>query len=842
MLYYFLRMKSARLPIYIRPLRYDLLIHPNIGEFTFKGEETIELLVEKATNQITLHSVEMEIECLAAKKITYDEDSETVRLTLREPLKIGKYKLKLKFSGILSDKLKGFYRSRYEVNGQEKYLATTQFEATDARRAFPCFDEPSHKAVFDVTIIVPPGMTAISNTIESSISEHESGYRVVKFAPTPKMSTYLLAFIVGDFEFIEGKTKRGVAVRVFTTPGKKHQAKFALETTIRCLEFYEDFFNIPYPLPVMDLIAVPDFSAGAMENWGAVTYRETAILVDSDHSAAAHIQRVAIVIAHELAHQWFGNLVTMEWWTHLWLNEGFASYMEYLAVDNLFPEWDIWTQFVYLDLGSAMSLDSLENTHPIEVPINHPREITEIFDTVSYSKGASVIRMIADYLGQDNFRKGLESYLKTHKYGNAKTEDLWKALEKVSKKPVGRIMKNWTSKPGYPVIQVEGSKLIQSRFFSSKVSKEASKDKTVWMIPLSLTRENGVKNQLLIDKKTTTAKFDGDGWIKLNEHQTTMVRVQYSAELLKRLEKGVESLGAADRLGIISDAFSLARSGEGSAAEALEVLKGYKNEQDYTVWLEIASRLKELENLISDENFSAEFRVFAKDLFSSIAAKVGWQKVKGEKHTTVMLRALALNSFGGFGDEAVIKQAKKLFAALVKGETIEPDLRSVVYNLTAENGDLKEHAALLKLYKSAHLQEEKQRISRALSSFRQIELLEKTLDFSLTKDVRSQDSATFIGLTAMNPHGKKLAWEFIKKNWQEIFKRYQGEFMLARLIQTSSGLTSSKDAKDIKNFFAKHPTPEAAKSIAQTLEAIYSNDEWLKRDGAKIRTFLARQS
>ncbi|MBI2022577.1 hypothetical protein HYS97_01875, partial [Candidatus Daviesbacteria bacterium] len=420
--------KSVRLPAHIKPERYQLMLRPDLENFTFSGEETIELILEREAKEITLHSQEIEIESAEfihqgktnfASKITYQPEDETATFNFPKSLKKGKGELVLKFKGILNDKLRGFYRSRYSHEGQDKYLATTQFEATDARRAFPSFDEPSKKAIFDVTLMIPANTIAISNTIEKNVWEHESGYKVVEFEPTPKMSTYLLAFIVGDLEYIEGKTKRGVLVRVFTTPGKKEQGRFALNTAIKMLEFYEEYFKIPYPLPVSDLIAIPDFAAGAMENWGAVTYRETALLIDEANSSAVNRQRVAVVIAHELAHMWFGDLVTMEWWTHLWLNEGFASYIEYLAVDHVFPEFDIWTQFIHMDQGTALKLDSLENTHPIEVEVFHPSEISEIFDKVSYSKGASIIRMLAQFLGPKDFREGLRHYLKTHEYLNS---------------------------------------------------------------------------------------------------------------------------------------------------------------------------------------------------------------------------------------------------------------------------------------------------------------------------------------------------------------------------------------------------------------------------------------
>src|SRR3989338_2407982 len=385
-----MKKSSVRLSKNIIPVEYDIRLHPDLENFTFEGIETIHLSILQKTRIVTQHSKELEIETVKIgdvfAKISYNKKTETATFTFPKNISTGKIKLTLVFKGILNDKMRGFYRSKYAIKGKEYHMATTQFEATDARRAFPCFDEPAQKAIFHVSLIIPKGKTAISNTLPVSVEKHEAGYEVVKFSPTPKMSTYLLAFIIGNFEYIESKTKRGLRVRVFTTPGKKHQAGFALKCAIKTLDFYENYFDIKYPLPILDMIAIPDFASGAMENWGAITYRESALLVDENNSSVSNKQWVALVIAHELAHQWFGNLVTMEWWTHLWLNEGFASYIEYLAVDKLFPHWDIWTQFSTNELGIALRLDALLHTHPIEIPVHHPDEIGEIFDEVSYSK------------------------------------------------------------------------------------------------------------------------------------------------------------------------------------------------------------------------------------------------------------------------------------------------------------------------------------------------------------------------------------------------------------------------------------------------------------------------
>jgi len=621
--------KGVRLSKDIVPERYSIKLKPDLEKFTFEGEETISVQVAKSTRSVTLHSKELDIEIAEivekhrkffAKKISYNEKAETSTFYFNTSLRRGRTKLRIVFRGILNDKLRGFYRSQYEVVGEKRHMATTQFESTDARRAFPCFDEPAHKAIFEVTLMVPTHTFAISNTLPISEIEHEGGLREVKFSPTPKMSTYLLAFIVGEFEHIETYTKEGVLVRVFTTPGKKHQAEFALECASKILSFYNEYFDIPYPLPVLDLIAIPDFSAGAMENWGAITYRETALLIDHKNSSIASKQYVANVISHEIAHQWFGNLVTMEWWTHLWLNEGFASYVENLAVDNLFPGWNMWTQFAFFDLNRALSLDALRHTHPIEVEVHHPDEIAEIFDEVSYSKGASIIRMLADYLGEQDFRDGLRVYLKKHSYKNASTIHLWQAFEKVSGKPVARMMKNWTGRGGYPVIRIKevGKKLFlkQHRFLSNPKSAEEIKDKTLWSIPISIMSENGKARDLLLEKRQISIPVRAGGWLKVNVNEPGFFRTAYSPELMERLHGPLKSrkLSELDRLGLIRDAFSLSEGGVISTVETLKLADDYRDEDSYSVWVEFSMNLRKVYNLISDSSVSEDYRKFASDI------------------------------------------------------------------------------------------------------------------------------------------------------------------------------------------------------------------------------------
>ncbi len=893
--------KNVRLSKNVVPKEYDIQLKPDLENFTFEGIETITLDILKPTKTLTLHSKEIEIETAEVglpqgkifAKISYDEKSETATFTFPNPVRSREgsqrpstsngTRLTIVFKGVLNDKMRGFYRSKYNVGDKKYHMATTQFEATDARRAFPCFDEPAQKAVFHISLIVPKGKTAISNTLPISVAEHEAVYEIVKFSPTPIMSTYLLAFIIGDFEYIESKTKHGVQVRVFTTPGKKHQAKFALDCAVKTLDFYDDYFDIPYPLPILDMIAIPDFTAGAMENWGAITYRESALLVDEDHSSIGNKQWVALVIAHEIAHQWFGNLVTMQWWTHLWLNEGFASYIEYLAVDKIFPHWDIWTQFSTNDLGVALRLDSLLHTHPIEIPVHHPDEIGEIFDEVSYSKGASIIRMLADYLGEKDFRDGLRHYLKKHSYKNTETFHLWEAFEKVSKKPVEKMMRNWTSKPGYPVVKAEIKdnklKLSQERFFASPISAKKVKNprhggasKTTWQIPISVkspnssqayfleglaqrggaSRKNFSAEKYLYPIKSMPRKslgFDatakkvvsseGLNWLKINFGEAGFYRTAYSGELLEKLKMPVEKklLSARDRLGIIRDLFALAEAGTIPTTDALEFLPAYKNEDNYSVWLELASGLGRLEQILVKEKVKSKLDELILQLFSPLAGRLGWAPKRDEMHTDTLLRSLAISRAGRAGDEKIISEAKKKFAT----GKINPDIRGAVYSIVAKWGGEKEYLAFLEKYKKETLHEEKNRLGGALGDFSDVKLLAQTCEFALSKNVRPQDTISILSSVGANPAGRDIWLSFIQKNWKTLVQRYgEGGHTLQRLVKAISGSAEEKHFKSFKKFFATHEAPGAKRAILQVLERLEGNVAWLRRDGKIIEEFLEK--
>lgn len=829
------KIKNVRLGSSVVPLEYDIQLHPDLENFTFAGVETITLKILKPTKTLTLHSKEIDIETasVAVKKdkifakISYDEKSETATFVFPKAIPKGKIKITLTFKGILNDKMRGFYRSSYVYEGKVHNMATTQFEATDARRAFPCFDEPAHKAVFHVSLVVPKGKTAISNTLPISKIEHEAGFEVVKFAPSPKMSTYLLAFIVGDFEYIEKKSKRGVIVRVYTVPGKIHQAKFALETTVKCLDFYEEYFDIPYPLNTLDMIAIPDFSSLAMENWGAITFREIGLLIDEDKTSKASKELIAEVIAHELAHQWFGNLVTMEWWTDLWLNEGFASYIPYLVIDKLFPEWNIWERFATETQGIALRLDALANTHPIEVTVHHPDEIGEIFDAVSYSKGASVIRMLASYLGHNDFRDGLRYYLKKHSYKNTSTVHLWEAFEKVSKKPVENMMKNWTQKSGYPLIKVDvrNGELVleQNRFLMSPLSAKLNKEKTKWLVPISIIEE--------------------ENFIKINENETGFFRTAYSHDILQALREPImnKTLSCTDRLGIVRDLFALSEAGIVPTTEVLEFLSAYEDEDSYVVWAEISAGLAYMNQMIAKSNIKNDFDVFVCDLFTNIFTKVGLDKRDGEDHMTSLLRLVVLKRMVSHGNKGIIKELLKKYKDMEAGKKTDPDLRGLLYSVYAKEGGEKEYKKLIQKYKNETLHEEINRIGYALGSFEDKKILCEVTNFALSKDVRIQDTISMLSNIGANPLGRDVFMTCLKTNWQTFLNRYgDGGMALSYVVKGIGASPEKKHLHEYKKFFAKNPARSAERAVAQTIEKMEANVFYLSRELPNIKKFLKK--
>lgn len=687
------------LPQHLVPSHYDLELTPNLETFDFTCDEVIHVDVRETTKEVTLHSREIYLETVAfhgeggkevkAIEFNYNNKYHTVRIVFEEELAVGKGRVVIHYRGILNGDMAGFYRSSYsDIHGNKKIMASTQFEALDARRAFPCWDEPAAKATFTVTLIVAAHLTALSNMPEVSVT-HVAGtggktLKKVVFEKSPKMSTYLLAWAVGEFDFVQGVSKNGVAIRIFSPPGRAAQGNFALDVGIRSLDFYDDFFNVPYPLPKLDMLCVTEFAMGAMENWGLVTYRENALMIDDAKASPQSKQRVAIVVAHELAHQWFGNLVTMSWWDGLWLNEGFAAFMEHFCIDALFPEYKIWEQFTTDAFGAAQRLDGLKSSHPVIVPIKHAEEVEQVFDAISYCKGSTVVNMIAAILGKDKFREGLQNYMSRHAYGNTETIDLWNAWSEASGKNVADLMKTWTTVTGYPYLKVLEEvwsehevkiTLEQARFLSDG---SVSEEEHVWSIPLLFSTEGSVSSEAVIfDKKVQTfvvplGKTSGahKPWIKINAGQKALARVAHSKEMIHRLHPAIQAglVEPVDRAALLLDNYALAKAGLTPLEDVVEILRALENEQSSIVWSAIAGVLSGfyilLEQLYGENGAVFQRYVqFGKNLVVRALKHVGWDSKANESHTDKLLRATIIGLLDVFAwnDADVASEAKRRF-------------------------------------------------------------------------------------------------------------------------------------------------------------------------------------
>ena len=781
--------------------------------------------------------------------------SETVTLDFGRTLAQGPAQLEMRFTGTLNDRLVGFYRSEYQDSeGRTRHLATTQFEPTDARRAFPCWDEPAKKAVFDVTLVFDDSLRAVSNTPIVEESSPGPGLRSVRFGETPIMSTYLLAFVVGDLVSVQAEAVNGTTIGVWTTRGKENQAGFALDTSVKLLGYFNEYFGIPYPLPKLDHVAIPDFAAGAMENWGCITYRETALLVDPENSSAGTRQRVAEVVAHEMAHMWFGDLVTMEWWDDLWLNESFASWMGTKSVDWLFPDWEMWTQFVNMDTNRALSLDGLKNSHPIEQEVKNPAEVSQLFDAISYSKGGSVLRMLENFLGADTFQGGLYRYLKANEYGNARTQDLWAALEEESGQPVTEIMDSWVKQTGYPVLRVEAARsasdvqvsLSQERFVYDRLLGDEEPNPEVWQVPVSISSPGASPTATVMDARdavvTLPATSPAEDWYKVNAGQTGFYRVNYTNEDWERLAPAIstQQIPATDRLGIQNDAYALSRAGLLPITRFLDLASSYAGETDASVWSDLASNLRDIEQLIAGEPVHPAYQRFGRELFGPAARRAGWTPGPTDGHLDSLLRSTVLGQSGSYNDEETLARAGDLFRQyLENAEAVHPDLRGIVFSLAAQGGDRTTYDQLWELEERTGMQEEKIRLLLAMSRFQDVDLLNDTLEGSLSGRVRSQDTITVVAGVAANPLGRLPAWEFVKNNWAEFDRRYGGGgFGLMRLVSIVNGFTTDEQRADVEKFFADNAAPAAERTIRQALERMRLNIRWLELNRPALNSWF----
>ena len=828
--------KPYRLPTNVTPERYELKLTPDLTTWTFTGDEKISIHVHEPVREIILNAAELELHAVSLQtadgkvregRVNLDTENERATLSFGEPVPAGRGDLQIQFSGILNDKLHGFYRSTYKgADGQDKPLASTQFESTDARRAFPCWDEPAFKAVYQVTLVVDEKLTAISNARVVRENALPGNKKAVVFADSMKMSTYLVAFIVGEFEATAPVMVGNAPLRVCAVPGKKHLATFAVDIGKASLEHFSAYYGIAYPGDKLDLIAIPDFASGAMENLGAITFRETALLVDADRATRTELERVADVVSHENAHMWFGDLVTMKWWNGLWLNEAFATFMEMLAVDAWKPEWRRWDSFT-VSRAAAMQVDGLKSTRPIEFPVERPEEAAGMFDILTYEKGASVLRMLEQYLGAEAFRDGIRLYLRRHAYANAETTDLWDALEESTKEPVRALMDTWIFQAGYPLISVEkgprGLRLNQQMF---RYLQDGSDQERKWHVPIFLRAgtKTGVieKTILLADGEQTVELGDTVEWAVVNAGGHGFYRVRYGADLFDSLKHGLQvRLSAVERFGLVNDTWASTLAGLTSLIDYLSLIDLLSDENDVNVWTTVIGSGHHLERILDDPQ-CATLAKRLRTLLGPAVARFGWTPRQGESDLESQLRGDLINALGTLGDDKGCQErARELFALYEKSpDIVERNLIPALIAIVAHTGTAADYDKFYGRFKNAQTPQEETRFLFALANFRLPELIDRTLDLTINGEVRTQNSPYLMRGILLNKPARVKAWVFMKAHWEEMLRQYPDN-AIPRMCEGIVGLATAELEADVRDFFARHPVKQGTKQMEQHLERLH---------------------
>nr|XP_022316112.1 glutamyl aminopeptidase-like [Crassostrea virginica] len=879
--------KNLRLPRYVMPIHYEITLYPDIynGNAWFYGNESVEIAIYKDTNFILIHQHFLNItktslklksdnSIIEIKEPYYYEQNQFWVIETQEMLRNGsRVILELTFNGSLSRAIVGFYKSSYvnSITGETRYLATSKFEPVDARRAFPCFDEPNIKATYTVHLVHQDGYTALSNMPEVSTTnwEHNNSLKITNFQESVKMSTYLVCFIVCDFKYLEKTTKFGTKVRTFATPDRYNQTAFSLDVAVNSMELYQDLFNVSYPLPKQDMIAIPDFVSGAMEHWGLITYRETNMLYNPEEASPANKQRVAVVVAHEVSHQWFGNIVTMDWWDDLWLNEGFASFMEYLGANVTEPTWMMLEQFVTEDVQPVMVVDSVTSSHPIVVNVNNPNQINEVFDSISYSKGSAIIGMLEAVMGQDKFFEGVGNYLKTFKWGNAKTDDLWNELNKVNVGGFGvkTMMDTWTRQMGFPYINITmattGTKTIvvatQRRFLADKATEfdpTESPFRYKWYVYLDYLLSTGGAGHAWINQTEDQVTFEIDvplltsGWIKFNRLQKGFYRVNYPEFMWSKFSVVLQTdnsiMNNVDKAGLIDDAFNLARAGYIDYTIPLNLIKFLDKELNHLPWESAYNGIGYISDMLQTGSSFSLFRNFILEKVRPVLAQIGWDDT-GD-HLQKLMRVNLISLACGMGDQDCLNNATDRFRKWInKNESVTPNIRSIVYKYGMKNGGSPEDwDRMWNKYKVEVVPQEQIKLLYGMANTNTMWLLVRYLEYAKKEDmVRSQDFFTVVQYISQNPIGSKLVWDWVRSNWEYLVNRFTTySRSLGRLVpNVISDFNSDFELDQVHAFFNKYPDAGAgARGRQNALEAIKANIQWKRNNEKKISDWLCQNT
>jgi aminopeptidase N len=844
---------AQRLPELALPVSYALTFTPDFSSDTFKGEETLKLNVLKPTTQIVLNSLDIEFNEInitsggetQAAKVSEDKQKQMVTLQVAKQLAPGPATLQIKYKGLLNDELRGFYIGHDELGN--KY-AVTQFESTDARRAFPSFDEPAYKATFDVTVVADKDLAVISNTkILADTPDASNNKHTVHFAATPKMSSYLLAIAVGHFESIEGSAD-GIPIRVWTTPGRKELGSFALESAEHILPYYDKYFGIKYPYGKLDLVGLPDFSAGAMENTACITFREVDLMLNSQRASLEAKKRVASVVAHEMAHQWFGDLVTMQWWDDVWLNEGFATWMSSKPLEAWHPEWHFEVDDV-VESTQSINTDSLENTRPIHQEAETPDQIEELFDGIAYGKAAAVLRMLETYLGPDKFQAGVNAYLKKHSYANATASDFWTALAEASNKPVDKIMPTFVQQAGVPLVSIEAKcsggtdkvDLEQQRYFYNRSMFTAKSQDQLWMIPVCLKAESkaGAKCELLSEREQHVSLKGCAPWIFANHGAYGYYRSGYTPTALRAISKNMEAkLTPAERVLLLADAWSSLQVGRITISDYLTFAEGFQHEHDSMVLAQFATPLEYLANNIVEAKDREAFNAWVRHVFGPTAREVGWDTKPGESDDQMLLRAQLMVILGGIAhDPQVQAKAKDLaVAALTQPGSVPSEMVMPAFAVAAMSGDQSLYDKVMARWKASQDPEQRSLYAQMLTRFTDPQLVGRTLNFLISRDVRSQDVALLLARELRNHEAQKQTWDFVQQHWQDI-QNIGGAFSNGRIVQASAAFCSIGMRDSALNFFATHNTT-SPRTQKQSLERMNDCIDLKSQQGSALTAWL----
>ncbi len=855
--------KVTRLFTSFQPENYQLELEPDRETMRFTGKVTISgKKVGRPSQRLTFHQHDLQIrsahiikhdkkgdQVIAVARINSHKTFDEVRLHADAMLYSGQYTVTLEFEGTLTDAMHGMYPCYYEHEGSKKSLIATQFESHHAREAFPCIDEPEAKATFDLTLITPQNEDVLANTPAKNTEKRGQKLATI-FETTPKMSTYLLAFVYGDLQYKEAKTKDGVVVRTWATKAQPADSlDFALDVAVRSIEFFNDYFGVPYPLAKCDHVALPDFSSGAMENWGLITYRESCLLAPPATTSQSTRELIATIITHETSHQWFGNLVTMRWWDNLWLNESFANVMEYVATDALFPEWQVWNTFITQEGLSAIRRDVIAGVQPVQTDVRHPDEISSLFDpSIVYAKGGRLLKMLMQYIGEANFRAGLKAYFTAHAYGSTTGDDLWKALGAASGKDIAAFMDPWLTRSGFPVVRVEqaGQQLnISQQHFLLDPAK-ADPDR-VWPVPLL---GDHADVSILLDAASAQYKLKTENYIRINQGALGHYVAQYAhpehATAIAQLID-TQKLGVVERLMLLSDSAMLARGGQQSFVETLKLLEHYAQEDQEPVWDIMSLTLGDTKRFVDvDRTLEPPFKKMVRTLIQTQYERLGWQEKPGEDTQDTKLRALIIGTGVYAEHPAITAEALKLFERYKKdSQSVAAELRSIVFGAAMRHGAGGAFDYLLELDEQTNNADLKQDIASGLTDTRDPEQATRLL--ARLKDaqkVRPQDIARWVVYLLRNRYTREQAWDWLRANWQWIEETFAGDKYYDTFPRYAANCFSTQKLLDeYKAFFEPKINDVAiSRNIAMGIEELENRVAWLKRDLASVQKYLQKSA